>query len=456
MNTSRHPSVGELEALASPSATSAETRRLAEHLFGCPSCWNKATQTLLLLERACSRGFEDRSLAAQVERDPSLSALVARFRIERKALVERLVAQAVLGNIKPLKQKARREALSRQRVEKTRALVDELLAEARRSLPLEAEEWSSLALLVAEQLGPNEYAETVRADAKGECCVELASARRRSARWKAAGQAIAEGRRFAASGSGSPAVEGMFLAVEGAIEDDLGNLAVADEKLQSARACFEAADERYLLTRTLIQLGYIWMDADPSKSLSYIRAVEPLIGPDEKRLQILAGSTRIDCLITLGQVAEALRLYMELSEIWDQFSDPFFQLRRRFMAGRLLEGEGRLEEADAVFREVIAVDLEQRSAKALYLDLIYVFGSYIRRGDFASACQICDEALSQLEYLELDDSSERQMRELWTGLRSRAGEQVVGEALLIRSRRFIRNQWRTQAADPLATKESAV
>jgi len=48
-----------------------------------------------------------------------------------------------------------------------------------------------------------------------------------------------------------------------------------------------------------------------------------------------------------------------LAEIWGtNFSDPFFQLRRRFMAGRLLEGLGRYAEADSMFREVIALDLE--------------------------------------------------------------------------------------------------
>ena len=109
-----------------------------------------------------------------------------------------------------------------------------------------------------------------------------------------------------------------------------------------------------------------------------------------------------------------------------------------------------------MFREVIAVDLEQRSVKALYLDYNYVFGSYIRRKDFEAAEKICGEALSQLPFLDLDASSEKQMRELWEGLSSKARSRAVGEKLVLRSRRFIRSQWRTQTADPLATKESAV
>jgi tetratricopeptide (TPR) repeat protein len=198
------------------------------------------------------------------------------------------------------------------------------------------------------------------------------------------------------------------------------------------------------------------MDADPNKSLEYLLLVGPFIPPDDKRLQILSESTRIDCLITLGSTAEALRRFMDLAEVWDQFPDPFFQLRRRFMAGRLLEGLGRYVEADTMFREVIAVDLEQRSTKALYLDLIYLFSSYIQREEYALAIEVCNDALSQLNLLELDASSERQIRELWTGLKERSEQRAVGLDLLARSRRFIRSQWRTMGGDALATKESAV
>jgi len=170
---------------------------------------------------------------------------------------------------------------------------------------------------------------------------------------------VDEGREHARQGSGNRAIEGSLLAIDGAIDDDQGALESADEKLRLARRCFEESREPRLLARTLIQLAYIWMDADPNKSLEYLLLVGPFIPPDDKRLQILAESTRIDCLITLGSTAEALRRFMNLAEIWDQFPDPFFQLRRRFMAGRLLEGLGRYVEADTMFREVIAVDLEE-------------------------------------------------------------------------------------------------
>lgn len=456
MAPARHPTVDELWALASPGLAPATSMYLATHLFSCQACWSRATEPLLQLDRAAGPAGLDRAFAGQVDRDSSLSALLARFRLERKNLEDRLLAQSIVGELKPAKKKARREILAKRRVRKSRALVDELLSESRKSLPAEGEEWAALALLTADQLPPGEYPHSIRQDVRAECFVEVATSRRRMAKWKSAREAIAEGREAAKRGTGSLAIEGSFLAVDGAIDDDLGDLEAANDKLRSARECFEKSGDTQLLARTLIQLGYIWMDANPERSLGFIRLVEPIIAPEDKRSQILAETTRIDCLITIGHVAEALSRYMQLSVIWDQFSDPFFQLRRRFVAGRLLEGLGHFDEADALFREVIAADLGQRSIKALYLDLIYLFGSYVRREDFESASKVCEEALTQLPFLELDRSSELQMRELWEGLNTRTGDRSVGDKVVARSRRFIRSQWRTQTADPLATKESAI
>ena len=140
----------------------------------------------------------------------------------------------------------------------------------------------------------------------------------------------------------------------------------------------------------------------------------------------------------------------------EQFADPFLQLRRRFQAGRLLESFRRFSEADTIFREVIAVDLEQRSAKSLYLDLIYLFGSYVRRGDLAQAAEVCRDALRHLAFLELDSDAEKQMKALWSTLGKLAQQGSVETKHLEKSMRFIRNQWKTAGGDALATKESAV
>jgi tetratricopeptide (TPR) repeat protein len=442
----RHPTPEEISELLDPMVAPAQAEWVVDHLFRCGECWNLATETIVSLDG----GSMSRPASA------SLRALVERFRLEQARLEKGLEALAAIGNLRGLNRKGRRELLVKRVTYRSREVIEELLGESRRAdAPQEGEEWATLALTTCHQL-PEDYSESLRSDLLAQAYSELASARRRSARWNAAREALREGYEHARRGSRSGAIEGYLLTVEGAIEGDIGHLQAADDLIQRARICFSASSETRLDAKALVQLAYIWMEAEPLRSLNYLREVAPLIPPSDKRLFLLAESTRIDCLLTLGAIREALRRFSGLAELWDQFSDPFFQLRRRFMAGRILEGFRRFSEADAIFREVVAADLEQRSAKSLFLDLIYMFGSYVRRGDLSRAIDVCREALEQISILDLDEASEQQMKGLWASLRRYAQKGAVGLDVIEKSRRFIRSQWKTAGGDALATKESAV
>jgi len=452
----RHLSSEQLLALADGKLSLVESAQLADHLFHCPECWDAATDSISRLDLGSRPDQSTRQLAALLDKDPSLAAVVQRFRLEQVRLEQRLYAQASVGDLRAMTKKQRRDEITRKRAYRTRAVLDEILVEARRAIPPDAEEWAALGIGLCRQLPDTEFSETERTDLLAECFIELASARRRSARWNAAREAIREGRECYKRGSQNKAIEGNLVALEGVIDGDIGSLESADSLLHRAKDCFASAGESQLVARTLAQLAYIWIDADPRKSLAYLGEVRPLIPSDDLRLRILCEINRVDCLITLGSHGEALRRFAGLSDLCEQFADPFVRLRLRFQSGRLLEAFRRFPEADAVFREVISVDLEQRSTKALFLDLVYLFGSYVRRGDLSGASEICDEAIEQLADLELGDSAEDKMRALWQGLKERAQRGVVTLSLVDRSKHYIRSQWNFLGGDPLASKESAV
>src|SRR5258706_15715210 len=112
----QHPTPQELASLATPSVAPAVTANLADHLFWCVDCWNAATEALVKLDLGSRRESENRELAALLDRDPALAALVSRFRLEKTRLEERLLAQATLGELKGLNRKRRREQLAKNRV----------------------------------------------------------------------------------------------------------------------------------------------------------------------------------------------------------------------------------------------------------------------------------------------------------------------------------------------------
>jgi hypothetical protein len=121
-----------------------------------------------------------------------------------------------------------------------------------------------------------------------------------------------------------------------------------------------------------------------------------------------------------------------------------------------MEAVGRYTEADALFNEVISADLEQRSNKSFFLDLIYLVASNVGRGDFSGAVLACDRALNAIPLLDLDETSQTQMRELWNGLLRHLRTGVVGVQVVLKARQFIKTQWRTVGGDALLVKESAV
>jgi len=429
------------------------TMALADHLFACTSCWRQACEVLARVDL----GKLSQSLRESlITREPRRSALLERYRLEQDRLEGDLAAQEGVAKVRSRKRKQRKEYVARTKRYHTRHSVLGMLAEARAAnAPYEGEEWADLALVGCYQI--IELPEAEKADLLGECYSEIAGARRRSARWQLAREAVKQGREHHAKGTGSRLVEGHLLMVEGCIEGDLGFLEKAESLLTSAAESFLLAGTPKWAAKATIQIAYVVLDVSPERTVDFLGRAESLIPQAERRLAMFAESIRVDALITLGFTREAMRRFAFLTELYDQFGDPFIQLRRRFTAGRLLEAVGRFEEADILFNDVIAADLDQRSNKSFFLDLVYLLDSYIRRGDILGAMGACEKALDAITVLDIDDVAQKQMRDVWAGLRERI--QAGGGAnlkIILKARRFIKTQWRTVGGDALLIKESAV
>ncbi len=208
--------------------------------------------------------------------------------------------------------------------------------------------------------------------------------------------------------------------------------------------------------KSTIQAAYVYLDVAPTKTLEFLKLADPMIPAMDRRLGMFAESIRVDALVTIGAAREAMRRFEMLGELYEQFGDPFVQLRRRFTAGRLLEAIGRYEKADKLFNQVIAADLEQRSNKSFFLDLVYLLGSNVRRGDLSGAVSACERALAAISILDLDDASKAQMRDLWNGLLRHLRLGAAGIEIIMKARQFIKTQWRTVGGDALLIKESSV
>ena len=438
MFESMHWQLEGLRRLFAGQASPVEEECAAAHVAGCRECW-------LLANRAIAA---EKAVGGIVVQGP-LKPLVELHEIERARLEEWLAAQAVWIEIKSMTPKARRD-----KVRLTRSLHNlgflEVLLEAGASAPAaESEEFFVLALLAAQQLPSPRVSAELKSDLCAECCAEIANARRRLAKWGAVRDALRKAKDYFEKGSRSGVVEGKLLCVEAALEDDLGNSEEGALILRKALGLFAPAGQKFLVSRTLAQLANILADYDPAESLRVIEESLALAKNRSPRLEVHLEILRLNCLVTLGAPDEALNRLNERKSFYDQFREPYIQLRNRYTAARILEHIGQPERAEVLFQEVIAGDLEHGLIKDFYLDLVYLFGFYLKQGQTSEAIAVCRRACEELSVLDDEEGSveiaREQMQQVWRNLEAEVTRGTVDLRATVTLRKYIKAHWRFPA-----------
>jgi len=436
-----HETLAGLRLLLSGQASPIEEERAAAHLTGCRACWLLAVRALDL-----------QKASGDLVVPGPLRSVVDLHEMQQARLEEWLDAQAAWIEIRSMGAKGRRDKVRMSRSLHTWGFLQVLLAEGAAAPPAESAEVFYLGLLVAGRLPAGKFSVELKNDLCAECCAEIANARRRLAKWPAARDALKNGEEYALRGTQNGVVEAKLLCVAGALEDDLGNTEEAAGMLRSAIGLFEKAAETLLMSRTLTQLAYVVADLDPTEGVRLAAQALSLIPQNNPRLVWFAQIITINCLITLGAPKEALLRFSELKGLHEQFREPYMQLRGRFAAARLLEHLGRSQQAIGLFDEVIAGDLEHGFMKDFFLDLVYLFGFHLRRGNSSDAIAVCRRAGHELSLLEDEEgsgeSAREQMQSVWRSLEGEVKKGTVDLGATIVLRNYIKAHWRTPASDP--------
>jgi hypothetical protein len=422
-------------------ASPVEAERVAAHLTGCRECW-------LLATRAIAAQKASGVIAAQ----GPLRPLIDLHEMEQARLEEWLEAQATWIEIRSLTLKARRDKVRLTRTLHTLSFLEVLLEEGASASPAESEEFFYLALLASQQLPEPRVSAELKSDLCAECCAEIGNARRRLAKWPAARDTLRKGNEYVGKGSRNGIAEGKVLCVEAALEDDLGNSEEAAVILRRAIGLFETAGQTFLISRTLAQLANILADYDPAESLRAIGRSLAHIQDSNPRLVVYLEILRMNCLVTMGAPQEALIRLNERKGLHEQFREPYIQLRRRYTAARILEHLGQSKRAEILFQEVIAGDLEHGLVKDFFLDLVYLFGFHLRRGESSEAIAVCRRASQELSLVDDEEGSGQsardQMRMVWRSLEDEVKRGTVDLGAPTVLRNYIKAYWRTPANDP--------
>ena len=411
---------------------------MAHHLAICPGC--RALAARLLEERALP-----------VKREAPLRMLLELAAFERRAAVERLLARAELADLCRQKRVIQKERVIRSRSCHTPAFVDLLLAAVRAPRPKdEAEFLASLAMLAVQRMEEKRNPPAFKNDLLGTIWTETGNARRIHGEWPHAKTALERAARYLDLGTGNPALRARWLSITASLQNDQGARAEAMASLEECRRIYERLCDWPLVARTLVKMTHCILDHDPAKGLALVDLAGVCIPAEDLTLRWLAASNRAECLITMGQVEAALAAFREAEHMRPLQQRPDAGVRSIFTAARLLEALGRTSEAETLFGEALAGDLEQAYDKHTLLDLLYVFAFHVRCGRPERAAKLCLETLAEIE--RHDTALHEQLRAVFLRLIAAAREKVLSERTIEEVTDYLRAHWRYPApAAPVLT-----
>jgi tetratricopeptide (TPR) repeat protein len=145
----------------------------------------------------------------------------------------------------------------------------------------------------------------------------------------------------------------------------------------------------------------------------------------------------------MGEIGQALQAFHHAELL--RASNPRADATRRsdFTAARLLEGLGRIKEAEQLFDSAIADAFAQEAYREAFLDLFYVFGLHVRAGATEKAVALCRYAIAQLD---LFDAGHEQIRTVWMELMDAAKRRAITLESIVEVRGFLQAHWKYPAA----------
>jgi tetratricopeptide (TPR) repeat protein len=169
----------------------------------------------------------------------------------------------------------------------------------------------------------------------------------------------------------------------------------------------------------------------------------PMIPAEDSHLRLLSELLRVECLIELQKPHEAVRVFRRCSGLLTASASIQTRIRGRFTGARLLNALGLKQQAERLFDEVVARDIEHDLYKDALLDLLYLYGRHVLAGELEKAARACRRALTDASLAMV---GHEQMRDLWIQLLEPAQRQAISEEVLRELRQYVSVHWKHPAA----------
>lgn len=288
----------------------------------------------------------------------------------------------------------------------------ELSQEARFRDPEEMLHLAIAAQIAASNLSPERYGSHLVTDLRMRALGELGNAWRVNEHFEEADQALAEAGRLWTEGTGDPFVLARLLDLEASLRTAQKHLPESIELLDTVHQLYERAGERHLAGRALISKGInTYYQGRPGEAAKLLRQGMSMIDAQrDPQLLTLSQNNLLLALADAGEVRQARRLLLESGLRRKLAAEPLSLLRLRWVEGKILLGLGRLEPAEADFREVRDGFLQrglEYDAALVGLELLEV---WLRQDRRAEVRELAEEILETFEDLQVEREALRAMR----------------------------------------------
>lgn len=271
---------------------------------------------------------------------------------------ERTLAPQLVAELERRPLLARREAIRAIERYQLFGLAETLCEGSREAVfsdVVRAVELAELAVEVADTLDPTLYTPSITADQRALARGVLGNARRVGSDLFGAERAFIEGQPFLEHGTRAGLVQAEFRSLLASLRIDQTRYAEAARMLDEARERLDPENAPELLVRVTLQLGVCAGYAEQAEEAVKVfeRAAALATGLSDARLELNARHNVAWWLVEAGDSLEALARYEKARPLYERFAeDPWVQLRRRWLEGRIHAGLGDLDGARRALDEV--------------------------------------------------------------------------------------------------------
>ncbi|HXU45454.1 MAG TPA: hypothetical protein VN783_08005 [Thermoanaerobaculia bacterium] len=269
--------------------------------------------------------------------------------------------------------------------------------------PSRALELAQLGVKTADLLSAEFYGEGRVYDLRARAWAIAGNAQRIGADFRAAEGSFTRAERLLKKGTSDPLEKARVLLLKASLLGDLGRFAEAAKVLSRVLSIAQRNSDAQLLGKALVKRGiYLGNEGRTEAAIDSlaegIRHVDPKSDP---RLLVAARHNLIIYLTEAGRLREAVTLLDATRPLYRELGDRMNLIRLRWLEGKIAQTEGRLSQAETLYREVgeslAECGLGYDSA-LLGLDLA---GVYARQGRMAEMRTLAAELLPTFQSREV-------------------------------------------------------